>query len=674
MAKRFVKSKLYNTWNGKAATEKANYKDSVIFVEDRKVIIEGNADGDGFVEFDGRTPVAGEGIVVSELSSAQGPYIGQWEIEHADTSNQASITASGRKYITGVTLDDFGHVTGLTTGTETVTDTNTTYDLTTTASTTNAKVNLVAGGSGSGTDTVTITGAGSVSVKSDASGNVTITGATIPTNHKTKQTAKTDPTASGNSSTFIASITQNENGEITATKKNVSISVSAGATDDDVVILTGTAGTNGVSYDAKHAEVNASVTNGTAVNVSGYSGSGSFTVPKITTNKYGHVTAVENIPVSITMPGTQDLSNYKTKQTAVSSPAASGNATAFIDTISQDANGNITVTKKNISAADLGLTNALKFKGVVDTLPTSYKDYVVGDVILCSNKEYVLSAKTSNTVGTWTELGDEGSHALKTIEIKGTGVLSGGGTLEANRNITHNEVLGTAITTAKGGVSGNTITVPTIKADKYGHLTAVGTADYTVPTALKNPNAIALQSNGTQFITYDGSDSQTINFKQGTGITISGATSGDITISAKNNGTVTKITAGTGLTGGEITSSGTIALATSGVTAGTYGDDESSRTLTHSDVFDVPQITVDAYGRITSATTKTLTLPASGDSDKKTSSANNSSKMYIIGATSQSSDGVTTYSNTDAYITNGALYSEGYKVINSNDWEWEVLE
>ena len=47
--------------------------------------------------------------------------------------------------------------------------------------------------------------------------------------------------------------------------------------------------------------------------------------------------------------------------------------------------------------------------------------------------------------------------------------------------------------------------------------------------------------------------------------------------------------------------------------------------------------------------------------------------MYIIGATSQSSDGVTTYSNTDAYITNGALYSEGYKVINSNDWEWEVL-
>lgn len=41
--------------------------------------------------------------------------------------------------------------------------------------------------------------------------------------------------------------------------------------------------------------------------------------------------------------------DYKVKQTAVTSPAASGSTTAFIDTISQDTNGNITVTKKNVS-------------------------------------------------------------------------------------------------------------------------------------------------------------------------------------------------------------------------------------------------------------------------------------------------------------------------------------
>ena len=41
-------------------------------------------------------------------------------------------------------------------------------------------------------------------------------------------------------------------------------------------------------------------------------------------------------------------SNVKTKQTAVSDPTASGDATAFIDTISQDTNGEITVTKKYV--------------------------------------------------------------------------------------------------------------------------------------------------------------------------------------------------------------------------------------------------------------------------------------------------------------------------------------
>ncbi len=45
-----------------------------------------------------------------------GPITGSGTISHADTSTQASITANGRKYITGVTLDGFGHVTGLTTG------------------------------------------------------------------------------------------------------------------------------------------------------------------------------------------------------------------------------------------------------------------------------------------------------------------------------------------------------------------------------------------------------------------------------------------------------------------------------------------------------------------------------------------------------------------------------
>lgn len=46
---------------------------------------------------------------------------------HSDTSTATDLTASGRRYVTGLTFDEFGHITGYTTGTETVVDTNTTY-------------------------------------------------------------------------------------------------------------------------------------------------------------------------------------------------------------------------------------------------------------------------------------------------------------------------------------------------------------------------------------------------------------------------------------------------------------------------------------------------------------------------------------------------------------------
>ena len=46
------------------------------------------------------------------------------EFSHTDTSSQASVDNSGRTYIQDITLDTYGHVTGLTSATETVVDTN----------------------------------------------------------------------------------------------------------------------------------------------------------------------------------------------------------------------------------------------------------------------------------------------------------------------------------------------------------------------------------------------------------------------------------------------------------------------------------------------------------------------------------------------------------------------
>lgn len=63
-----------------------------------------------------------------------------------------------------------------------------------------------------------------------------------------------------------------------------------------------------------------------------------------------------------------------------------------------------------------------------------------------------------------------------------------------------------------------------------------------------------------------------------------------------DNAGVTSIVAGTGLSGGTITSTGTIGLANTAVTAGTYGS-----------ATEVSRITVDAQGRVTSANNVTIT-------------------------------------------------------------------
>lgn len=66
-------------------------------------------------------------------------------------------------------------------------------------------------------------------------------------------------------------------------------------------------------------------------------------------------------------------------------------------------------------------------------------------------------------------------------------------------------------------------------------------------------------------------------------------------------GTVTSIIAGTGLTGGTITTTGTLGLSNTGVTANTYGSGTQ-----------VPVFTVDAQGRISGVTNTAITVAPSG--------------------------------------------------------------
>jgi hypothetical protein len=90
--------------------------------------------------------------------------------------------------------------------------------------------------------------------------------------------------------------------------------------------------------------------------------------------------------------------------------------------------------------------------------------------------------------------------------------------------------------------------------------------------------------------------------------------------SGGTNGTVTNIATGTGLTGGPITGTGTISLANTAVTAGSYGTASQ-----------VSQVTINAQGQITSAANVAIAIANSAVSGLGTMSTQNASAVAITG-------------------------------------------
>lgn len=187
-------------------------------------------------------------------------------------------------------------------------------------------------------------------------------------------------------------------------------------------------------------------------------------------------------------------------------------------------------TTPDLTASWLGLGSAMTFAGSVpdttiydgstdptytitasDGSSTSY-NASAGFVVIKGNKEFVWTGTR------WEELGDESSHALKTVTINAGSCLTGGGTLESDRTISHQTISRTESTESKSPLAGKSVTVVgSIGVDDYGHIDAIDFYNITFPTAAVSAvNAItatnvALSSTGT--------GTNTITVKAGTGST-----------------------------------------------------------------------------------------------------------------------------------------------------------
>ena len=280
----------------------------------------------------------------------------------------------------------------------------------------------------------------------------------------------------------------------------------------------------------------------------------------------------------------------KNVQTAVSSPSANGTELAFIDTISQNTQGVISATKKTVKDM-VGAGSSNGAHGLVPQPLAADKDKFLkgnGTWAVPTDTDTKNTAGSTDTsskiflIGATSQAANPQTYSHDTAYVGTDGCLYSGGVkvLTAHQNIAGKKDVQTAVSDPTA--SGNSLTfIATISQNTNGVISAtkktVTTMGGASGSAAGSAGLVPAPAKGNQ-----------VSFLRGDG--------------TWQTPTNTTYSAGTGLS----LAGTTFSLPNSGVTAGSYGP-IANVSGTNGTTINVPQIAVDAQGRVTSVTNRVYT-------------------------------------------------------------------
>ena len=522
----------------------------------------------------------------------------------------------------------------------------------------------------------------------------------------------TKNTAVGNT---ITPVYVNSSGVVTALSYTIAKSVPSDAKFSDTTYTAG----SGLSLSGTQFKHSNSITAGTVGTSTASSGS-TLSVPYVTYNATGHITATGNRTHTVTgfITSHQDISGKADKATTLSGYGITDAYTkteidgkltsamhykgtvatvAALDDITSPATGdvyNVTATGDNYAwdgsawdklAGTIDLSSyQLKNTAVTHTANTAVGNTITPVYINSSGVATALSYTIAKSV-------PADANFSNTTYSAGTGLSLSGTTFNHTSSVTA-ATQGTSV-----GTSGSTLAVPYVTYNASGHITAAGTHTHTVTGFATSSHTHSNYQSTSTAVTHTASTAvgNTITpvyiASNGAATALSYTIAKSVPADAKfSDTTYSEFTGANGTTAGKAglvkapaatdntkflkgdgtwaTPAGTIYTAGAGlslsgtefkhansITAGTVGTSTASSgsTLT------VPYVTYNATGHITATGTRTHTVSGFSTTDTKNTagSTDTSSKIFLVGATSQAAN-PQTYSHDTAFVdTDGALNS-----------------